>query len=117
MFPTETETVKPIGHIVNLSSYAKSVAQSKTPFELTIRVGVNLPFNQKTAVRVKPDISLGDLFATICKEAGLDPYRYDLVINSTIVQASMQQKLNSFDTNEVTLVLKNYDKSHNRLSE
>ncbi|RNA09408.1 msx2-interacting -like isoform X1 [Brachionus plicatilis] len=116
LFPLDTEVPKSVGHIVNLNSHGKSLPLSKTPFELTIRVGVNLPFNQKTAVRVKPDISLYELLEIVCKEASLDPSRYDLVINSKICQASLQQKLNSFDTNEVTLVLKSYDKSQNRLN-
>lgn len=117
MFPLENEAAKLAGQTVNLNSYAKSVPVSKTPFELTIRLGVNLPFNQKTAVRVKPDISLKDLLETICKEANLDPSRYDLVLNSKTIQASAQQKFSSFNTNEVTLAPKNYEKTYSRLSE
>ncbi|CAF0844999.1 unnamed protein product [Brachionus calyciflorus] len=95
----------------------KSSTLSKTPFELTIRVSVNLPFNQKTAVRVKPDIFLGDLFECICKEAGLDQNRYDLVINSQIIQTTLHQEtLDLFKTNEVSLVLKNYERSRLNLS-
>lgn len=117
LFPLENEVPKLGGQTVNLNSYAKSLSTSKTPFELTIRVGINLPFNQKTAVRVKPDINLNDLLETICKEANLEPNRYDLVINSKIVQASAQQKFNLFNTNEVTLTSKSYENTYNRLSE
>lgn len=77
-----------------------------TPFELTNRVEVNLPFNQKTAVRVKLDITLDELLTAICKEAAnLDRSRYDLVINGARPN-SMQDILSTYNTKEVTLVLK-----------
>lgn len=86
----------------------------QAPFELTTRVQANLPFNQKTAVRVKTDILLDDLFDLICKEAALDRSRYDLVIipdqnDSQNGQKTvrMQDSLANYSTREVTLVLKN----------
>ena len=67
---------------------------------------VNLPFNQKTAVRVKPEIILEDLLAAACKEANLDKYKYELVVPSVQQAAyTMQDCLSKFDTKEVNLVL------------
>lgn len=84
---------------------------SSTPFELTNRVQVNLPFNQKTAVRVRLDISLDDLLAAICKEAALERARYDLVINGSRPN-SMLDSLSTYNTKEVTLVLKHSETAY-----
>jgi hypothetical protein len=86
-------------------------AQYQQPFELTIRIEVNLPFNQKTIVRVRPDIKLEDLFQTICKEANLDKNRYDLlVLNNCIRSTAFDDPLSAYDTKEVTLALKSFTK-------
>ena len=88
---------------------------SQTPFELTIRVDVNLPFNQRTAVRIKPEISLNDLLTVICKEASLEKSRYDLLIFETgsengqdkrLAQICMNDSFDVYNTKEVTLTLK-----------
>ena len=84
---------------------------SSTPFELTNRVQVNLPFNQKTAVRVRLDISLDDLLSAICKEAALERARYDLVINGSRPN-SMLDSLSTYNTKEVTLVLKHSETAY-----
>jgi hypothetical protein len=85
---------------------------SHQPFELTNRVEVNLPFNQKTAVRVKLDISLDELLTLICKEANnLERTRYELVINGAR-PSSMQDSFSTYNTKEVTLVLKHSETAY-----
>lgn len=85
---------------------------SHQPFELTNRVEVNLPFNQKTAVRVKLDISLDELLTLICKEANnLERTRYELVINGAR-PSSMQDSFSTYNTKEVTLVLKHSETTY-----
>ena len=83
-----------------------TVTATKHPFELTICVQVNLPFNQKTIVRVKPDIKLNDLFDLICAEAKLEKIKYNfLILNKN--NSNMDETFDSFNTKEVCLVLKN----------
>ena len=82
-----------------------------TPFEFRTRVEVSLPFNQKTVVRVRPDISLDELFNVVCKEACLDRDRYELVItnhnpNASRTKLSTKDAFSSYNTKEITLVIK-----------
>jgi hypothetical protein len=123
---TKTETSKTLKVGSELKSHSNSSSiksvtlknplhsfqtQYQQPFELTIRIEVNLPFNQKTIVRVRPDIKLEDLFHTICKEANLDKNRYDLlVLNNRICSAAFEDSLSAYDTKEVTLALKSFTK-------
>lgn len=65
-----------------------------------------MPFNQRTAVRVRLDISLDELLGVICKEAAvIDKSRYELVVNGARPN-SMLDPLSAYNTKEVTLVLK-----------
>ncbi len=80
------------------------------PFELTVCVQVNLPFNQKTVVRVKREILLSDLFALICREANLDKEKYEFYIPNLQEPYTMQDSFASFDTKEVCLALKKHMK-------
>jgi len=84
------------------------------PFELTICVQVNLPFNQKTVVRVKREILLEDLFSLICREANLDKQKYEFYIPNLQESYTMQDSFACFDTKEVCLALKKHlkDTSH-----
>jgi hypothetical protein len=89
-----------------------TVTATKHPFELTICVQVNLPFNQKTIVRVKPDIKLNDLFDLICAEAKLERIKYNfLILNKN--NLNMDETFDSFNTKEVCLVLKNNNNNNN----
>lgn len=89
-------------------------SQQQQPFEFKTRIEVNLPFNQKTVVRVRPDISLSDLFVIICKEACLDRELYELRIfknndvksGSSGKPESMSDSYSSYNAKEVTLILK-----------
>jgi hypothetical protein len=100
---------------------SKATLPFEKPFELTIRVDVSLPFNQRTVVRVKPDISLEDLFSIICKDAALDKTHYDLLILDSCgdndinddgserkkrLHISMNDSFESYQTKQVTLCLK-----------
>ena len=76
-----------------------------TPFELTICVQVNLPFNQKTAVRVKKEMSLSDLFVVICREANLHAENFELRVGG-VEPTSMEASLDQLNTKQVDLVLK-----------
>jgi hypothetical protein len=81
------------------------------PFELTTRVEVNLPFNQKTVVRINPHISLEELMNVICKEALLDKSKYSLIIQTTtndqIIDYNMKESFSIYKTNQVSLKLNN----------
>ena len=103
----------------------KQQSSSQQPFELTIRVDVILPHNQRTVVRVKPDISLDDLLCVITQERSLDKNLYDLLLhensenNNNNIQSekriisieSMRDPLQKYKTKEVTLVLKGFKPS------
>jgi len=90
----------------NQTNLTTTLTATKHPFELTICVQVNLPFNQKTIVRVKPDIKLNDLFDLICAEAKLERIKYNfLILNKN--NLNMDETFDSFNTKEVCLVLKN----------
>lgn len=78
------------------------------PFELTVCVQVNLPFNQKTIVRVKREILLEDLFRLICREQNLDKDKYEFYIPNLQESYTMQESFANFDTKEVCLVLKKH---------
>lgn len=89
--------------------------QQLKPFEITSRIEVNLPYNQKTAVRVKLDITLEELLNYICKEtANFDKSRYDLIINGQRPE-SMLDAIASYNTKEVTLLLKNLENNSSYL--
>ncbi len=92
-------------HITSSLTYLNNQPLN-TPFELTNRIEVNLPFNQKTVVRVKPDILLVDLFNLVCKEACLDKEKYELVINDKSMVDLMQSSFAKYNTREITLVHK-----------
>ena len=97
-----------------LANASKSATNSQQPFELTIRVDVTLPFNQRNVVRVKPDISLEDLLSVIAQESSLDKSRYDLLVyrvddntgEKRLAQTSMNDAFQKYNTKEVTLALK-----------
>lgn len=78
------------------------------PFELTVCVQVNLPFNQKTIVRVKREILLEDLFSLICREQNLEKDKYEFYIPNLQEAYTMQESFANFDTKEVCLVLKKH---------
>lgn len=112
LFPLET-VKKQSEHVSTNSAANKSSSSIKpvsiqTPFELTICVQVNLPFNQKTVVRIKQEISLGDLFAHVCRESNLDQEKYDLYIPNENENEpyTMQDSFARFNTKEVSLMLK-----------
>jgi hypothetical protein len=89
-----------------------SANANNQPFEFKTRVEVSLPFNQKTVVRVRPDISLDELFNVVCKEACLDREHYELLITNNNPNAnkstlSSQDEFSSYNTKEIALVLKN----------
>jgi hypothetical protein len=88
---------------------------------MTIRVQVNLPHNQKTTVRVVPDILLKDLLKQICDENYFDQTKYmltlhkqqqnnDLIINE---QKFLNNKLSYFEVNEVNLVYRLNNENNN----
>ncbi len=90
----------------NISNYV-------TPFELTIRVEVNLPFNQKTTVRVRPDIELNDLFEVICREGSLQREKYLLTLpNYDLDEIDMNKTLSFYDTKEVNLIFSKDNNNH-----
>lgn len=87
--------------------------EKKPLFEITIRVQVNLPHNQITAVRVKPNIKLNDLLKVICDENALDITKYKLNVNTCNSDVDnrdanyMNNTLAYYNTNEVTLIYAN----------
>ncbi len=94
-----------INLVRSASNIKNQSGNSLQPFELTIRVQVNLPFNQMTTVRVKPDILLDELFDKICKEANLQSQKYILTIpNINVDELLMKYPLSHFDTKEVNLI-------------
>ena len=96
----------------NLNMNKNQVIQQ--PFEVTTRVEVNLPFNQKTAVRVKPEITIQDLFELICKEASLDNKKYELLISTKIgTNLCMNAPFYLYETKEVTLAFKTHFTNEN----
>ena len=77
------------------------------PFELTVRVQVNLPHNQKTAVRVKQDVLLQELFDIICQEVKLDKSKYGLIVpadDGRPVNVSLKDPLTKLEKREVSLI-------------
>jgi len=99
----------------NQTNLTTTLTATKHPFELTICVQVNLPFNQKTIVRVKPDIKLNDLFDLICAEAKLERIKYNfLILNKN--NLNMDETFDSFNTKEVCLVLKNNNNNNETAS-
>jgi len=103
------------------SSINKHQTSSQQPFELTIRVDVILPHNQRTVVRVKPDISLDDLLSVITQERSLDKRQYELLLHENIENSnsekriipleSMKDSLQKYRTKEVTLLPKGLNPS------
>jgi hypothetical protein len=103
------------------SSINKHQTSSQQPFELTIRVDVILPHNQRTVVRVKPDISLEDLLSVITQERSLDKRQYELLLHENIENSnsekriipieSMKDSLQKYRTKEVTLLPKGLNPS------
>lgn len=91
-----------------LQSQVSIQQQQQQPFELTICVQVNLPFNQKTIVRVKKEILLEDLFTLICREAKLEKNKYEFYIPNIQEPYTMQESFANFDTKEVCLILKKH---------
>jgi hypothetical protein len=91
---------------IQQASQSSPVAQQ--PFELTVCVQVNLPFNQKTIVRVKREILLEDLFRLICREQNLDRDKYEFYIPNVQESYTMQESFANFDSKEVCLVLKKH---------
>ncbi|ELU04491.1 hypothetical protein CAPTEDRAFT_192230 [Capitella teleta] len=63
---------------VSNSEPKKPVVTSQRPFDVTHRVTVNLPRNQKHVLRVKPSLTLAQIFHQTCDEKNLDPYKYEL---------------------------------------
>jgi hypothetical protein len=109
---------------INLSSTSQSyqnylntnnnISNYVTPFELTIRVEVNLPFNQKTTVRVRPDIELNDLFEVICREGSLQRDKYVLTLpNYELDEIDMNNPLSFYDTKEVNLMFNKHQMNNN----
>jgi hypothetical protein len=96
------------------NSLNRNSTNNNQPFEFKTRVEVSLPFNQKTVVRVRPDISLDELFNVVCKEACLDRDHYELVITNynpnavakTSNVSSKDDEFSSYNTKEIELVLK-----------
>ena len=101
--------------IINTNDHKKPL------FEITIRVQVNLPHNQITALRVKPNIKLSDLIRIICDENLLDVSKYKLIVNSGNFDMNennyMNNTLSKYDANEVTLVYVNNRSSVNKSNE
>ena len=95
----------------NNNSIINTNELKKPSFEITIRVQVNLPHNQITALRVKPNVKLSDLIRIICDENLLDVTKYRLVVNSPNFDINennyMNNTLAKYDANEITLVYAN----------
>lgn len=87
-------------------------------FDVTIRVQVDLPHNQKTAVRVSPNIKLKQLYQFICKENSLNESDYRLKLkNFELNNDDFHTKLLSdFNTNQVELVFINSSYNSSPLS-
>ena len=103
-----SSTSSPQSNYLNINN---NISNYVTPFELTIRVEVNLPFNQKTTVRVRPDIELNDLFEVICREASLQKEKYLLTLpNYELDEIDMNNSLSFYDTKEVNLI---FNKNNN----
>lgn len=91
----------------NNNSIINTNELKKPSFEITIRVQVNLPHNQITALRVKPNVKLSDLIRIICDENLLDVTKYKLIVNSQNFDINennyMNNTLAKYDANEVSL--------------
>jgi hypothetical protein len=80
--------------------------ESCTKFDVTIRVQVDLPQNQKTAIRVSPNVQLKQLYQLICEENLLNESDYKLKLkNFELNENDLKTKsLKDFNTNQVELV-------------
>ena len=104
----------------NNNSIINTNDPKKPSFEITIRVQVNLPHNQITALRVKPNVKLSDLIRIICDENLLDVTKFKLIVNSQNFDINennyMNNTLAKYDANEVTLVyVNNRNKQQNEI--
>lgn len=99
--------------ITKANSTIQSTTANVQPFELTVCIQVNLPFNQKTVVRVRREILLDDLFTLICREANLEKDKYEFYIPNMHEEYTMHESFANFDTKEVCLALKKHLKESN----
>ena len=73
--------------------------------QITHRLTVNLPRNQKMIARVSPKMSLADLFKMVCLEKNLDPYKYELRHpTKPDVALNMASALGEYALTEITVV-------------
>jgi hypothetical protein len=98
-----------------IMKYGKTTkSHTNTPnFETINLIKINLPHNQKSAIRVSLDTVLSRLFELICAENGFNQTKYKLVIKNEkfLKQPDMNKPLSHYDTNEVYLLYANEDGS------
>lgn len=83
----------------------KAPLSTTPPFEITNRLAVNLPKNQKMVLRIKPQSTLAEIFKMICSERNLDPYKHELRHPTQPNMAlNMANSLASYRINEITVV-------------
>lgn len=81
---------------------------SQRPFEITQRIIVSLPSNQRFVMRVRPDITMSELFKAAVEHKELDPNRYSLChpTNPEIV-LNMDYPLDFYGISEIYLAYVN----------
>ena len=73
--------------------------------QITHRLTVNLPRQQKMISRVSPKVTLADLFKMICSEKNLDPYKYELRHPTRPdVALNMASALGEYGLTEITVI-------------
>ncbi|CAH1789118.1 unnamed protein product [Owenia fusiformis] len=80
-------------------------SSGKKPFEVTNRLVVNLPRNQKMIMRISHASTLAEIFRRICEEKNLDPYKYELQHPKNRDEPlNMARPLAEYNINEITVV-------------
>ncbi|CAF1315005.1 unnamed protein product [Adineta steineri] len=97
-------------------SHPNSASKPKAqPFEITVRLQVNLPDAQKILLRVDPTLPLHEIKEQICKQKKyIDPSRYTLCLpNKLDKPLLLGLTLAEYKTNELTLVNLKHDLKFN----
>ncbi|CAF1041993.1 unnamed protein product [Rotaria sordida] len=99
------------------TSHSNPLSKPKTqPFEITVRLQINLPDGQKILLRIDPTLPLYEIKEQICKQKKyIDSNRYTLRLPNKLDQPLLLgSSLAEYKTNELTLVRFKQDDQYNK---
>ncbi|CAF0962471.1 unnamed protein product [Didymodactylos carnosus] len=101
-----TSTISLLPKEREVSKDSKTTSKKNQPFEITVRLQVNLPDQQKILLRVDPTLPLYELKEQICKQKHYsDTTKYTLRLPSKLQEPLLLGlSLAEYKTNELTLV-------------